>query len=288
MIDSNTFVTLLVYGGTLGGVLALLSSGFTMIFGVVRMFNMAHGAYFVTGAYVTYLLTSALSADPTLSTALSAVIVGLVGGVIYRALLSRVKSHESTVIIITLALALIFEQLLLIRFGEHGVNVKTIASGVVTVMGVPLPTMRLLALGVSLITLLLLGFFVAKTRVGKQIVAASQDLEAATIIGLRVERLFFVSVLVSSALAGLGGALYAQVYGVTPFLVFRVLVFAFAIVIFGGLGSVKGSIVASFVIGYVIVLTTMFIGARWSDLVVLLVIVAILLLRPYGLFGVRD
>jgi branched-chain amino acid transport system permease protein len=139
-----------------------------------------------------------------------------------------------------------------------------------------------------MVTLALLAVFISRTRTGKEIVAASQNLEGAVIIGLHIEKLFLLSVFVSSVLAGLGGALYAQVYGVNPFLVLRVLVLAFAIVIFGGLGSLKGSVVASFIMGYIIILVTMLLGARWSEMVALMTIIAALVIRPNGLFGVRD
>jgi len=288
MLSTDTLITILIYGGTLGGVLALLASGFTMIFGVVRILNMAHGAFFATGAYIAYIVASSLGIGPVFATALAAIGVGALGAAVYRALLARIKGLEATVIIVTLALALIVEQLLLIRFGEHGLNVSPIITGVVEIFSVPISAIRVLALTVSIVTLALLGVFVSRTRTGKEIVAASQNLEGAVIIGLRIEKLFLLSVFVSSVLAGLGGALYAQVYGVNPFMVLRVLVLAFAIVIFGGLGSLKGSVVASFIMGYIIILVTIMLGARWSELAALLTIIAALVIRPYGLFGVRE
>jgi branched-chain amino acid transport system permease protein len=288
MLSPEILITILIYGGTLGGVLALLSSGFTMIFGVVRILNMAHGAFFAMGAYIAYTIVASLGTAPVFATALAAVLVGAIGAAVYRALLAHIKGLEATVIIVTLALALILEQLLLIRFGEHGLNLSPIVAGVVEIFTIPISAIRVLALAVSMVTLALLAVFISRTRTGKEIVAASQNLEGAVIIGLHIEKLFLLSVFVSSVLAGLGGALYAQVYGVNPFLVLRVLVLAFAIVIFGGLGSLKGSVVASFIMGYIIILVTMLLGARWSEMVALMTIIAALVIRPNGLFGVRD
>jgi branched-chain amino acid transport system permease protein len=288
MLSPEILITILIYGGTLGGVLALLSSGFTMIFGVVRILNMAHGAFFAMGAYIAYTIVASLGTAPVFATALAAVLVGAIGAAVYRALLAHIKGLEATVIIVTLALALILEQLLLIRFGEHGLNLSPIVAGVVEIFTIPISAIRVLALAVSMVTLALLAVFTSRTRTGKEIVAASQNLEGAVIIGLHIEKLFLLSVFVSSVLAGLGGALYAQVYGVNPFLVLRVLVLAFAIVIFGGLGSLKGSVVASFIMGYIIILVTMLLGARWSEMVALMTIIAALVIRPNGLFGVRD
>jgi len=288
MLSPEILITILIYGGTLGGVLALLSSGFTMIFGVVRILNMAHGAFFATGAYIAYTIVASLGTAPVFATALAAILVGAIGAAMYRALLAHIKRLEATVIIVTLALALILEQLLLIRFGEHGLNLSPIVAGVVEIFTIPISAIRVLALAFSVVTLALLAVFITRTRTGKEIVAASQNLEGAVIIGLHIEKLFLLSVFISSVLAGLGGALYAQVYGVNPFLVLRVLVLAFAIVIFGGLGSLKGSVVASFIMGYIIILVTMLLGARWSEMVALMTIIAVLVIRPNGLFGVRD
>ncbi|MEM1943136.1 MAG: branched-chain amino acid ABC transporter permease [Candidatus Caldarchaeum sp.] len=288
MIGIENFIVLLVYGATLSGVWALMSSGFTLIFGVCRLLNLAHGGLFIAGAYIGLSLVRSLGLDPLSSTVLSMLAVGVIGAGVYIGLLAKVKEHEVTVVIITLALALIIEQVILIMFGEHGINFPPILAGVVYLGDVPLPAIRIFGLAVALAALLLLGLFVSRTRIGKEITAASQDIEAATFIGLDVHRLFIITMFISSILAGLGGVLYSQIYAANPFLVVKALIFAFAIVILGGLGSVKGSIVASFIIGYIMTAVIMFLGARWSELFALLIIIAVLIIRPSGLFGVKE
>ena len=279
---------ILVYGATLSGIYALIASGFTLIFGVSRIMNFAHGAFFILGAYFGIALINGIGLDPYLSTIISMLMVGFLATVVYKGIISPVRKHEVMIIIVTLAFALILEQFILLTFGEHGISFPSVIRGVTSIGAVLIPIMRLFVLAVAIIALILLWIFIGKTRLGKEITAASQDAEAATLMGLNVDRLFMVTVFISAILAALGGALYAQVYAANPFMVLKSLIFAFAIVILGGLGSVRGSIIAAFIVGYILTAVIVLYGARWSELVAVLIIIAILVLRPAGLFGVKE
>ena len=279
---------ILIYGATLSGIYALIASGFTLIFGVSRIMNFAHGSFFILGAYFGIALIQGIGLNPYLSTIISMLLVGLLAAGVYKGILSHVREHEVMVIIVTLALALIIEQFILLIFGEHGISFPSVIGGVMIIGGVIMPVIRLFVLAVAIIALILLWIFIGKTRLGKEITGASQDAEAATLMGLNVDRLFMITVFISAVLAALGGALYAQVYAANPFLVLKALIFAFAIVILGGLGSVKGSIISAFIVGYILTAVIVLYGARWSELVAVLMILAILVLRPVGLFGVKE
>ena len=286
MID--ILMRILVYGATLSGIYALIASGFTLIFGVSRIMNFAHGAFFIIGAYFGITLMNTLGLDPYLSTIISILLVGLFAAVIYKGIMAPIREHEVMIIIVTLALALIIEQSILLIFGEHGISFPSMIGGVTQIGEVLIPSMRLFVLAVAIIALIFLWMFISKTRLGKEITAASQDSEAAMLMGLNVNRLFMITVFISAILAALGGTLYAQVYAANPFIVLKSLIFAFAIVILGGLGSVKGSVIASFVVGYILTTVIVLYGARWSELVALLIIITILVVRPEGLFGVKE
>lgn len=279
---------ILIYGATLSGIYALIASGFTLIFGVSRIMNFAHGAFFIIGAYFGITLMNTLGLDPYLSTIISILLVGLFAAVIYKGIMAPIREHEVMIIIVTLALALIIEQSILLIFGEHGISFPSMIGGVTQIGEVLIPSMRLFVLAVAIIALIFLWMFISKTRLGKEITAASQDSEAAMLMGLNVNRLFMITVFISAILAALGGTLYAQVYAANPFIVLKSLIFAFAIVILGGLGSVKGSVIASFVVGYILTTVIVLYGARWSELIALLIIITILVVRPEGLFGVKE
>jgi branched-chain amino acid transport system permease protein len=279
---------ILVYGATLSGIYALIASGFTLIFGVSRIMNFSHGAFFILGAYFGIALIHGIGLNPYLSTIISILMVGLLAAAMYKSIISPVREHEVMVIIVTLAFALIVEQVILLTFGEHGISFPSVIEGVVIVGTVLIPSMRLFVLAVAIIALIMLWTFIGKTRLGKEITAASQDAEAAMLMGLDVDRLLIVTVFISAILAALGGVLYAQVYAANPFMVLKSLIFAFAIVILGGLGSVKGSIIAAFIVGYILTAVIVLYGARWSEFVALFLIIAILVLRPSGLLGVKE
>ena len=120
------------------------------------------------------------------------------------------------------------------------------------------------------------------------IMASSQNYEGALLVGINVDRIFVITMFLSAVLAGIGGILYTQVFAASPGAAMKSLIFAFAIVILGGLGSIKGSIIAAFIIGYIITLANQFLGAQWAEFAALLIIIAILVFKPTGLFGVEE
>jgi branched-chain amino acid transport system permease protein len=280
-------IRILIYGAVVSGIWALVASGFTLIFGVARILNFAHGTFFVLAAYIGIVMVGS-GVNPLLATLISVVVVGIFAVIIYALLLSRIREHEVMVIIATLALALLVEQILILIFGEHGISYPSMITGVVRFGKTPITYERILAFFVAIIVIALLELFINRTRLGKMISAASQNFEGAMLVGMDVEKLFRVTMFISAVLAGIGGILYSQIYSATPIAAVKSLIFAFAIVILGGLGSVRGSIIAAFIIGYILTIAINLLGARWSEFVALLVIIGILIVRPTGLFGVEE
>ncbi len=283
----------LVLGTVIGGIWALVASGFSLIFGVARILNFAHGVLFILGAYFTISLNSVLSnffgkLSLILSIFLSILLVGFIGLLIYWILLAPIKEYEIMIILITLALALLVNELILLTFKDISISVPTLIPGKVEILGIPLTYTRIFALLSALSLLIALELFIRKTRIGKSILAVSQDKEAAMLIGINVDRIYSLSMFISAVFAAFGGILYAQIYAVNPETALRVLIYAFAIVILGGLGNVRGSIFAAFIIGYLQVLTSLTLGARWIEIVAMVIIILILIIRPKGLFGVET
>jgi branched-chain amino acid transport system permease protein len=277
-------IEVVIYGTIIGAIWALVSSGFSLVFGVARILNFAHGTFFVLGAYIAIVLHPYLG---VFSIVPAIVIVGLIGIAVYRYLISPVKHYEVMVILITLALALLVEEILLTIFKDISVSYPSLMSGLINIAGVPVPLNRILIFVVALAVIFCLDYFIRNTKVGKFIMATSQDMEAAMLVGIDVERVFSITMAISAVLAALAGILYAQIYAVNPQTAFRVLIYAFAIVILGGLGSVRGSIVASFIIGFIQVAISMFYEPRWAEIAALATIIFILIVRPKGLFGVE-
>ncbi len=279
-------IRIIVFGAVVGGIWALVSSGFSLIFGVARILNFAHGALFILSAYTAVYLMN-IGFNELIAMIIGVILSSAIGVLIYK-LISPIKNHEIMVVIVTLAIALLITQVLLILFGEHGYSLPPIVHGVQRISGVVITNIRILSLVVALIVLILLEYFINRTKIGKMITATSENIESAMLVGINIERIYVLTFLISSALAGISGILYAQIFAVTPDVYLKALIYAFAIVILGGLGSLRGSIIASFIVGYILVITINFLGARWSEFVMLLTIIAILIVKPTGLFGVTH
>lgn len=144
------------------------------------------------------------------------------------------------VIIVTLALALLFEQILLLKFGQYGISLTPFLGGYVNIYGVKVTKVRILSLFVALSVLLMLEIFMSKTKIGKMIFAVSEDSEAATLLGINVDLIYAIVMFFSGILAGIAGIFYAQIFAISPQESLRALIYTFAIVILGGLGSLRG------------------------------------------------
>ena len=282
------FQDILVTGLVNGGVYALLAIGFSLIFGVARIVNIAHTAFYMLAAYCFYTLM----VKAELGFVLSAIIA--VGGVTalsvlcYRLVIEPVREHEAAVLIATIALALVFQEVMLFSFGGHYLGIPSTLEGGARFLGVSIPYQRLLILVVAAAMLIAVWTLLYRTRLGLAIRATANDLEVANLMGMNVERVAMATVALSVALAAVAGVVVAPVFVVDPFMWLAPLVTMLAIVVLGGLGSMKGSLVGALVIGYVEAITVFALpaGAYLKGAVALAIMVAVLLVRPEGLFGV--
>jgi branched-chain amino acid transport system permease protein len=279
---------ILVTGLVNGGVYALLAIGFSLIFGVARIVNIAHTAFYMLAAYCFYALLTRTGLGFLLSGAISVVAVTLFSMLCYRLVIEPVREHEAAVLIATIALALVFQELMLFTFGGHFLGIPSTLEGAVRFLGVSIPYQRLLILVVAGAALVLVWFVLYRTRLGLAIRATANDLEVANLMGMNVNRVAMATVAISVALASVAGVVVAPVYVVDPFMWLAPLVTMLAIVVLGGLGSLKGSLIGALIIGYVEAITVFALpaGAYLKGAVALLIMVIVLLVRPEGLFGV--
>jgi branched-chain amino acid transport system permease protein len=271
-----------------GGVYALLAVGFSLIFGVARIVNIAHTAFYMLAAYSFYTLLTKTGLGFVLSALISVGGVTLFSVICYRLVIEPVREHEAAVLIATIALALIFQELMLFTFGGHFLGIPSTLEGAVRFLGVSIPYQRLLILVVAAAMLAGVWFVLYRTRLGLAIRATANDLEVANLMGMNVHRVAMVTVAMSVALAAVAGVVVAPVFVVDPFMWLAPLVTMLAIVVLGGLGSLKGSLIGALIIGYVEAITVFAVpaGAYLKGAMALLIMVAVLLARPEGLFGV--
>jgi branched-chain amino acid transport system permease protein len=279
---------ILITGLVNGGIFALLAVGFSLIFGVARIVNIAHTGFYMLAAYAIYTLLNKAGLPFPLAIPVAVAGVTLLSVVVFKLVIEPVREHESAVLIATIALALIFQEAMLLTFGGHFLGNPTLIEGTLHVLGVGVSYQQLLTLGIVVLVLLGVWLLLSRTRLGLAIRATANDLEVANLMGMNVGRVAMLSVAISVMLAAIAGAVVAPLYVVDPLMWLSPLVTILAIVVLGGLGSIKGSVVGAFIIGYVETLTVFLVpaGSFLKGAVALTIMVIVLLIRPEGLFGV--
>ena len=282
------FEDILITGLINGGVYALLAIGFSLVFGVARIVNIAHTAFYMLAAYCFYALLVKTGLGFALAGVLAVLGVVLLSVLAYKLVIEPVREHESAVLIATIALALIFQETMLFTFGGNFLGIPSTLEGTVTVIGVKIAYQRLLILAVAALLLAATWALLYRTRLGLAIRATANDLEVANLMGMNVHRVAMVTVAISVALAAIAGVVVAPVFVVDPFMWLSPLVTMLAIVVLGGLGSMKGSLIGALIIGYVEAITVFALpqGSFLKGAVALSIMVIVLLVRPEGLFGV--
>ncbi|HSW35308.1 MAG TPA: branched-chain amino acid ABC transporter permease [Candidatus Limnocylindrales bacterium] len=279
---------ILVFGLLNGAVYAMLAIGFSLIFGAARIFNLAHTAYFMLGAYAVFYFGATLNFSPFLAIPLSVAVVVLIGIVIYYIFMEPLRGHEAAMRIVTVALALVIQESVLIVFGGHFHGVPSIVSGHVSPMGIRISYQYLLTLGVVSFALVGVWYLLMKTRLGLSIRSMAQDREVANLMGMNIGRIAAATMAISVGLAAVAGVMVAPLYILEPSMWLGPLVLIMATVILGGLGSIKGSFFGALIIAFVevIVIFTMPGGAFLRVAIALAIMLIILIVRPEGLFGV--
>jgi branched-chain amino acid transport system permease protein len=266
----------------LGGLYALLSLGFSLIVGVARIMNFAHGALYMLAAYMIW---SGLSFGLGLSIVSSLFFTVLIGLVIYKLLIGPLREKGIEAALVTFAAALIFQELVKLLWGPDYKSIPSVVSGYVTILGVRVVNQKLLALAVAIVLVSVLFLFIKQTKMGKATRAVAQNLEVARLVGINVSRVLMVSMGISVLLAGLAAVFFAPLSVVSP-IDWTVLFQFFPVVVLGGLGSLKGSLVASFFIAFIEKIIEFTIGGGYlMQTVTFVIMIVILFVRPSGLFG---
>jgi branched-chain amino acid transport system permease protein len=279
----------IIHGLTLGSMYAMVAAGLALMLGVARLINFAHGEFFMLGAYAFWYGYAELGLPYAVAGALAPVL--MVGfGVVYQRTVIRAVLPRSwhVQLIATLATSIVLANLAIIVFGTQPKEVPTALSARILQVGeLRLAAQRLLVLGASLLIFFALHRFVARTRTGRAMRALSQNREACAVVGVDVQRVAMVTFALSAALAALAAALVSPLFNIFPDMGTALTLKAFAAVVAGGFGYVNGAIAASFLIGITEALAGSYISYAYKDAIAFLIMIAVLLWRPQGLFGRR-
>jgi len=273
-------------GLVLGGIFVLLAIGLSLIFGLMTVVNFAHGALYMLGAYFGFFLLG-LTGSFWVALALAPLMVGVLGLGIERFMVRRLYGRSvDDPLLLTFGLSLVFVEAARVIWGKTGLTLDPprALAGFVDLGFVVFPTYRLFVIGVTAAVLLGLWLFLARTNVGLVIRAGSRDPLMVRALGIDVGRVWLLVFGLGAALAGLAGILAGPMRGVYAEMGVTIIIESFVVVVVGGMGSLTGAVVAGLLIGEVVSLTTFF-APKLADIVVFLVMAAVLLLRPSGLFG---
>ncbi len=278
---------ILIQGLLLSGLYALIAMGFTLIFSVGRVLNLAYGAYLLIGGYVYFWIAQELGL-PKVAGVLLATIVGCAMGFAkFRLIVKPLKSNHVAVEISTLILAVVLQAGVVLVFGDSSKILLPIIPGVGRVAEVAIPYSNLLAVAISWVILIGLYFFIRTTHTGRAMQAVSMDAKGAAISGIDADRINAITWIISGGLGALGGVFFASYTQLYPGMWVAPLIIAVAVVIVGGIGSILGTLVVAHIVGF------MEIGvSTWNPelrgVFTMLLIIGVLVLRPRGLFGREE
>jgi len=281
-------VDIIITGLINGSSYALLAIGFSLIFGVARIVNIAHTAFYMVASYCIYTAFHKLHLNPVLAMLGAIVVVTVIGVVTYKIFIAPIREHEAVVLIATIALAIALQESMMLIFTGEFLSVPPLIAGYTTILGVKIFYQHLVTFGAVLLILVGLHLFLERTRLGLAIRATAQDREVANLMGMNEARLATITVAISVALAAFTGAIIAPLSIVQPFMWLQPLIMMMAVVVLGGLGSIKGSFYAAYILGFTesIIVFTLPNGAFLKGSVALSIMILVLLVRPEGLFGI--
>ena len=287
--------SIIVFTLVSGGIYALLALGFSLIFGVARVLNLAHTAFFMLAAYGMFYLVSeeiGIGLGNIPSIIITVVVVTLLGLVSYKLFIDRIREHHAAVLLLTIALALVIQEVLLWRFQGDVRGIPSLIPGFTEILGIRVLNQYLLTLGMVAVVIIIVWLFLSKTKMGIAIRATANDPEIANLMGISVSRILLITMGLATALAAVAGVVVAPLWPLRPIMWGSPLMMIMVIVVLGGLGSIKGSIIGAFIIGFVATVVSLdpfrVLGGGGPYLnvtFVLLAMVIVLVVRPAGLFG---
>ncbi len=273
-------ISTIAYGLTIGGIFYIISIGLSLTFGSMRIVNFAHALIYMAGAYILFASMSLFKGWFIPAAIIAVVSVIPLAYVIERFVIRRLYGESiDLAIIATYAVLLIGVDITKWIWGATPIPVSDPVGKSLPVLGVDLPVYRLIIIVVSILIFICLEIFFRKTIVGKIIVAGLEDREATTSLGINLDKYFSIVFILGSSLAALGGVLYAPITTVHPYMGFQVILISFAVVIVGGLGSMRGTFVAAFALGMVMSVTGRFWGPA-AEAMVFAVMAVVLIFKP--------
>ena len=280
------FQTILIYGCINSVILALIALGFNLTFGISGIANFAYGSLYILAGFGVWILLNLLKIPYLVSIVLSILFTAFLGALIYQFVLLRLRGLRDSEVIASFALGLIILEIFHIaRFTGYKYALSEFSSGSVLIFDTLIDVHRLLILGIAIALGILLWIFIHHTKIGLAFRGIAQEEKTALILGINSDKMAALSMAFGAGLAAIAAILILPLGVISADSGYDILLNAVAVCIVGGMGSLAGAIVASFIIGYSQTLTSTYLGSHWTMIVALLAIILILVIKPSGLFG---
>jgi branched-chain amino acid transport system permease protein len=281
------FAQATVYGILQGGLLALVAVGFSLVWGVMNVVNLSHGAFVILGAYVGWEMHRTLGLDPLLGMFVAAAVLFVIGYAVQRWLINLVINGPIFItLLLTFGLSLIIIQGMNVGFTANYRSIHTgYASTSLRLGDVHIPVGRLVAFGIAVVVTLLLVALVTRTRTGISILATGMDRGAARLMGIRARHVYALTFGIAAAMAAVAGTWVGTVGTFNPAAAGGYTLLSFVIAVLGGLGNMYGALVGGIVIGLVESWAGLYLSGTWQNAIAFLVLVVVLIVRPSGLLG---
>lgn len=281
------FFQSLISGLLVGGVYALIGIGLTIIFGVMRVINFAHGDIMMVGMYLTYFLFTLAGIDPFVSVLFTIPMMFLFGGFLQKVFINRIiGTLPQNQILLTIGLGLIMSNTAMLAFtSDYKILTTTYSSSSFNLLGISVSQPLLISFLITCVITAALYWFLMKTDTGQAIRATAQDREAAQLMGINVKWMSILAFGLGASLAGTAGALISPTYYIFPQVGSAFTLKAFVITVLGGMGSIVGATIGGIIIGIVESMGAVYISSDWKDVLVFGIFLLVLLLKPSGLMG---
>ena len=287
-VNGLSFLNNLITGISLGSVYAIIALGYTMVYGIAKMLNFAHGDVIMVGAYVTFFATGSFNLPPVVGVLLAVVVCTVLGVVIEGLAYKPLRQASSLAVLITaIGVSYFLQNAALLLWGaDTKVFTSVIPEGSLPISGVNITYKALVTVLTCVIIMLALTWFTTKTKMGKAMRACSEDKAAAQLMGINVNRTISMTFAIGSALAAIAGVLLCSSYQtLMPTTGSLPGIKAFTAAVFGGIGSIPGAMLGGILLGIIENLSKAYISTQLSDAIVFLVLVVVLIVKPTGLLG---
>ena len=281
------FFQSLISGILIGGVYALIGIGLTIIFGVMRVINFAHGDLLMLGMYLTYFLFTLLHIDPFVSILVTIPLMFLYGAFLQRAFINRaLNALPQNQILLTIGMGLVMSNAVMLAFtSDYRILTTSYSSGSVSLAGISISQPLVYSFIITVAITGLLYWFLYRTDTGQAVRATAQDRNAAQLMGINVKRMSIIAFGIGTALAATAGALISPTYYIFPQVGSTFTLKAFVITVLGGMGSIFGATLGGVLIGIAESVGGVYFGSGWKDVIVFVLFLLVLLFKPSGLFG---